>query len=1034
MVTTGALSDWRMVSYFVGVCGWSATQPRSGGGEFALLEIFLELVCLRWLGSPMLFRHIIALVFLVVTLRAAPPELDPAKDLPRIPPVEAADALKTFQLKENFRLELVASEPTVFDPVALAFDENGRMFVVEMTDYSERREEQLGRIRMLEDRDGDGRFEKATVVASGLPWPTGVICYDGGVFVAASPDILYLKDTNGDGAADIRKVVYTGFGSGKDRLNVQALLNSFNWGLDNRIHGATAPNGGVVTNLANPSSKPLDLRGRDFYFDPRTMELFAENGGGQYGFSYDSKGRKFVSSNSRHIMTMMYEARYAERNPFYAMPGALVDIAVDGPAAEVYRISPEEPWRVIRTKWRVSGVSQGIVEGGGRSAGYFTGATGVTMYRGDAFPEDFRDNGFTGDAGGNLVHRKKIYPDGVGVKAMRPADDQKVEFLASRDTWFRPVQFANAPDGTLYVIDMYRETIEHPWSLPEQLKKHLDLNSGNDRGRIYRVVPEDFKQPKKVRLGEASIKELVKALQSPNGWHRDTAARLIYERQDKAAVPLLTAVVEKSKSSLGRMHALYALDGLNALKENTIVKALRDGDETVRQHAVRLSEKFLRASPSSQLWDVLRTLAADPSIQVRYQLAFTLGETKQADRTKVLAEIVKRDGTNSWMRAAALSSLANGAGEMFGMLSSERNFAASKPGREFLAELAEIIGAKNQSNEVARVVEFLGSTENPQLQFPLTRAFAEGLQRAGSSVANLPGDFQAVFKQAGVVASNPKAAETTRLEAIQLLGLASFADAGKTLTSLLDQNQSQAVQLAAVTALGRFSEAAIAPQLIQRFATMTPRVRSEVLTILLARPERVSVLLNAIEQGEFQQSDLSLPQINLLKNHRDAGIKARSAKLFASAGIARRDDVVKAFQPALSMNGNLANGKAIYEERCASCHRFDGLGFALGPDLVTVKNTGKEKLLMNILDPNQEVAPNYKAFEVETSDEESLIGLVTGETATSITLHQAFGKESVILRSQIKKLKSQEQSLMPEGLEAGLKPQDLADLLDYISK
>ena len=983
----------------------------------------------------MIFRGALIAFLLGASLaKAVPPELDPKKDLPRFPAVEATNALQTFQLKPGFRLELVAAEPNVIDPIALSFDENGRMFVVEMTDYSERRDERLGRIRVLEDLDGDGRFEKATVLADGLPWPTGVICYDGGVFVAASPDILYLKDTDGDGKADVRKVVYTGFGTGKDRLNVQALLNGFNWGLDNRIHGATAPNGGIVTNLMVAQRAPLDLNGRDFNFDPRTMELFAENGGGQYGMSYDSKGRKFVCSNSHHIQTMMYDARYAERNPFYAMPGALVDIAVDGPAAEVYRISPEEPWRVIRTKWRVSGVSPGLVEGGGRSAGYFTGATGLTMYRGSAFPPEFRDNGFIGDAGGNLVHRKIIYPDGPGVKAARPAEEQKVEFLASRDTWFRPVQFANAPDGALYVIDMYREIIEHPWSLPEQIKKHLDLNSGNDRGRIYRVVPNNYKQPETPRLGQAATIQLVSTLESPNGWHRDTAARLLYQRQDKSAVPLLLTLVGKSPWPLARMHSLYALDGLNVLDVKTILYALRDPDETVRQHAIKLSEKFLQDAPSlSLLWTGLRPMTSDPSVNVRYQLTFTLGDIKHSEKIKALSEIVVRDAANSWMRSAALSSLADGTGEMFTLLAQDRNFTSSAGGLDFLSALIGIIGAKNKNDEVPAVVKFLAASENPQFVFPLIRALGDGLQRAGSSSKNLVASFQPVFARAAVVAADSRMNEATRLQAIQLLGIASSADSGTTLINLLNQNQSQAIQLGALDALGHLSDASVARELTQRFSSMTPRIRSEAVTVLLARPERVSVLFAAIEKGTFHPSDLTSSQIKFLKNHRDAGLQKQAAKLFADVGAAHRDDVIKSFQPAPAMIGNVARGKVIYQERCASCHRLEESGFALGPDLVTVKNAGKEKMLVNILDPNREVAPNYKAFEVETKNEESAIGLIANETGTSLTLRQAFGKESVILRSQIKTIRSQEQSLMPEGLEAGLKLQDMADLLDYIS-
>src|SRR6266581_1157416 len=424
-----------------------------------------------------------------VTIRAADaPSLDP-KDLPRIPPIEATNALKTFQIKKGFHLELVAAEPLVMDPIAMSFDENGRMFVVEMRDYSEMRDvhPHLGRIRMLEDTNGDGVFDRATVYADDLPWPTSVMYYDGGIFVAASPDILYFKDTNGDGKADLRKIVFTGFGAG--------------------------------------------------------------NG---------------------------------DRNRFYNMPPALVDIPVDGPAAEVYRISPEEQWRVIRTKWRVTGVVPGLIEGGGRASGYFTSATGITIFRGNGWPKEDLGDAFVADCGSNLVHRKKVRADGVALLAERPTDEQKVEFLASTDLWFRPVQLANAPDGTLYIADMYREVIEHPWSLPESIKKLLDLNAGNDRGRIYRIVPDTFKQPKLPRLSTATTKELVALLNHPNGWHRDTAARLLCERQDKSAAPLLEQVLKDSKSQLARMHALYALDGLGGSTQARLLNALSDESAVVR--------------------------------------------------------------------------------------------------------------------------------------------------------------------------------------------------------------------------------------------------------------------------------------------------------------------------------------------------------------------------------------------------------------------------------------------------------------------
>ena len=966
--------------------------------------------------------------------RGAEPELKP-EDLPRVSPTEATNALNAFKIKKGFHLELTASEPLVTSPIAISFDENGRMFVVEMRDYSEMREvhPHLGRIRMLEDTNGDGVFDKATVYADDLPWPTGVTCYDGGIFVAASPDILYFKDTDGDGVADTRKVVFTGFGAGKDKLNVQALLNSFNWGLDNRIHGQTAGNGAMVVPGDKPTAKPIELRNRDFSFDPRTLDITPEAGGGQYGMCFDNRGRRFVCSNSHHIQEFMYEARYGERNPYYNMPPALVDIPVDGPAAEVYRISPEEAWRVIRTKWRVAGVVPGLIEGGGRSSGYFTSATGITIFRGNGWPEGNLEDAFIADVGSNLVHRKKLRQDGVPLVAERPPDELKVEFLASPDLWFRPVDLANAPDGTLYLVDMCREVIEHPWSLPESIKRLVDLNSGRDRGRIYRIVPDGFKQPKLPQLGRASINELVTTLESPNGWHRDTAARLLYQRQDKAAVTPLVELVEHSKVALGRMHALHALDGLGALKESEILTALNDNDAVVRQHAVLLSEKlFPKGNPSPKLAAKLEQLASDPDILVRYQLAFTLGEVKGAAKISPLAKIARLGLASSWTQAAILSSLAEGAGELFAMLSTDRNFSAAVPGQEFLRQLVVLIGAKNNREEVARVLDFASRATEPALGFAMLRALSDGLQRAGGSLTGLGEGVKPVLASANKMAVDEHAAEPARVQAIQLIGADGYAASGETLLSLLDLKQPQPVQLAAMASLNRFSEAQIGPELIKRWDTLTPRLRAEAVTVLIARPERAKALLDAIQSGSIRSSALDTTQTKFLRNHRDPDVRKLAAKVLGAKTSGTRQQVVDAFMPALNLKGDSAHGKKVYEERCLSCHRLGGEGHALGPDLVTVKTTGKEKILVNVLDPNREVRPEFVSYLVETKGDDSLIGLVVNETAGAVTLRQPYGKEDVINRADIRRMQSQGQSLMPEGLEAGLTPQDLADLIEYI--
>ncbi len=970
-----------------------------------------------------------------VFLHAAEPEVD-ASMLPRFPAVEATNAVKTFQVKKGFRIELAAAEPLVVDPIAMAFDENGRLFVVEMIDYSERRDEvpHPGRIRLLEDTDGDGIFDKSTIYATNLAWPTAVICWKGGIFVGATPDILYLKDTHGDGHADVREVVFTGFAEGVPRLNVQALLNSFNWGLDNRIHGAASLSGGKIKQLKHPEIAPLDLRGHDFSFDPRTLTMAAEAGGGQHGLSFDSRGRRFACNNSDHIRLFLYDERYAARNPFYNMPPTLVSIAADGPAAEVYRISPEEPWRIIRTQWRVAGKVPGPIEGGGRSAGYFTGATGTTIYRGDAFPPEFRENAFVGDAGGNLVHRKILHPDGIGLIARRADDEQTMEFAASRDTWFRPVQFANAPDGCLYIADMYREVIEHPWSLPQNLKKFLDLNSGNDRGRIYRIAPSNFKEPKPVRLGAANTTDLVNILEHPNGWHRDTAARLLYERQDKSAVPRLETLLARSKSSLGRLHALHALSGFDALKEKNLMQALNDSDPAVREHTVRLAEIFsLQSFPTTALWKKLQQLSRDPDVNVRYQLALTLGEFPHGSKINSLFEIVSRDYNVPYLQAAVLNSVGSQAAEMFDRAVQDSSLRHAQAGQEFFRQLVQIIGTKNNPSEIYRVVDFLQNVDEPALAFSLFRALGDGLQRGKSSLAKLGANLKPIFARAADVAVDGKALESTRLQAIQLLGLTSYSEAGPTLVSLLDLRQSQAVQLAAVGALDRFNDPRIGTELSQRFAGFTPRLRGEVVNSLLKRTDRAAALLQAVEKNEIHPADLTPAQIRFLRTHRDPVLRERASRILPVTNGGKRQDVIVSYQAALTLTGDPARGKSIYLERCSSCHRLQGQGFAVGPDMVTVKNTGKEKMLANILDPNIEVAPNYVAYLVETNDEETLLGIIGGESGSSVTVRQAFGKETVVPRSAIKKMQSQGQSLMPEGLESGLTPQDLANLLEYIS-
>lgn len=952
---------------------------------------------------------------------AAEPEAE-VGELPRIPPTEPGKALATFKVKPGFRVELAAAEPEVRDPVAVAFDESGRMFVVEMRDYSERRDERLGEVRLLEDRDNDGRFEKSTVFADGLPWPTAVICYGGGVFVATTPDILFLRDTNADGKADERRVVFTGFGKSVERLNVQALPNSFNWTLDNRVHGATGPNGGQITRPDAPGVAPVELRGRDFSFDPRTLDFRAETGGSQHGLTFDNRGRKFVCSNSSHIQTLMYEERYAARNTVYSLPRALVDIAADGGAAPVYRISPDEPWRVIRTQWRVAGKVPGPIEGGGRASGYFTSATGVTIYRGDAYGPEFAGDAFIGDCGSNLVHRKKIRELSVELMVERPPDEQKTEFLASSDNWFRPVQFANAPDGCLYVLDMYREVIEHPWSLPPGIKKHLDLNAGNDRGRIYRIVPENFKRRPAPELGDAATAELVATLAHPNGWHRDTAARLLFERSDREAIGLLRKLLKTSTNELGRLHALYSLKAFKVVTEEDVEAALKDPSAAVREHGVRVAElRTLHPDPS-----LLSRLVDDPEPRVRYQLAWSLRSfTNAAD---LASRLFRRDAANAWTRAAVLSSLDMPVTRDH--VASDVFDALVKSGDAPPVELAQIIGAHGQKQGIAGVLQ----AATGQGGFALARALGNGLQSSGKRLSEVePDSFRRIEERAARVAADASQERKLRLEAIELLTHADYRSAAKALLPLLQTNAAVKIHMAALRTLGRFRDHDLAAALLPLWPEMPGRTRSEAVAVLTTRAKWIAPLIEAVASGRVDKSTLSAQQIQMLVNHSDPSVYRRAREVFDVATDSEREKVIQKLMPATQMQGDIASGRKIYTERCAACHRFGNEGNAVGPDIVAMKTSGKEKLLVNIVDPNREVAPNLQTYSVETTDGETITGLLLKDSGGSVTLTTGGGSEITLIRAQVRKLSAQGKSLMPEGLEDGLTLKQMADLLEFLS-
>ena len=958
---------------------------------------------------------------------------DLARELPRIPATEPIAAMRAIEIRPNFHLSLAAAEPLTTDPVAACYDADGRLYVVEMRGYPYPENQPSGNITRLVDRDGDGVFDDRTIFVDGLSWPTGVVPYDGGIYIAAAPDLLYAKDIDGDGRADVRRVVFSGFGIG----NVQQLVNGLLWGTDGWIHGVAGGNGGLIRNLTKPDAPPVNLRGHDFRFRPDGSALEAEAGGGQFGHTMDDWGHRFTCNNSNHIRQVVLPSAYLDRVSTLAPPSSVVDIAAEGPAAPVYRSSPAEPWRVVRTRQRLAdpNMASKLSATERQVIGFFTSATGVTLYRGSAYPTDYRGNAFIGDVGGNLVHRKTLAEDGPIFLATRAEADRHDEFLRSPDNWFRPVNFAATPSGTLLVLDMYRETIEHPFSIPEPIKKHLDLTSGKDRGRLYEILPGGFtarRPPPK--LSTAGTAQLVALLADPDGWWRDTAQRLLIERRDPAAVPLLRSLSNNRPTALARAHALWTLGATGELRTEDLEPAFTDDEPGVREQAARLSEPHL-GDPATR--ERLLTLAEDPSARVRFQTAFSLGVCDDPRTVAALARIADRDRGSLWTRWAVLSSLSGRFPAFFAALASQPGFATTKAGRAWIEELAALAGAGAFAIDPPALMAATGT--DPAARRAAVIGLDRGLRQAGANLraklasdAALAAELSPLFTVARGEATNDAADPANRVEAIRVLAIGPETVTLEVVPDLLDATQPGEVQLAAARTLASLSDGPVADLLVERWRSLSPTVRREATEIIFARPARLAVLLAAIEAKTLAPNDIEPARRRALVTHKDSMIRRRASALFGTDAGADRGKVVAAWQPALKLGGDRDQGRAVYLKTCASCHRAEGQGEEVGPDLATVAGRSPDDLLVHILDPNREVAPPFLNYTVATKDGRIVSGLIAAENAGAVTLKRGGGVVDVVSRDRIEAMTSQGASLMPEGIEAGLSPADMANLISYL--
>ena len=935
----------------------------------------------------------------------------------------------------GLRVELAAAEPLVVDPVAVRFDERGRAWVVEMPDYPEPppggfsvAHPPRGRVRILEDTTGDGAFDAAATFADGLAFPTGVQPWRGGAFVTLAGKVSFFPDADRDGAADGEEVWFAGFAEGNEQLRA----NHPTLGPDGLIYVGNGLRGGKITlGDANPLSRthasgldvdgegePLDLSGRTFAFDPHTGAATVVAGAGQYGLTIDDYGDRFFCENRLPVRHAALPDALTALNPHYAAPDPVFDVAAGGPDSKLYATQ--------------KGFTTSLAH-----AGQFTAACGVVRFDGTALGNGYLGDFFTCEPTAGLVHREVPRP--LGATFTSSPARAGAEFLTSTEPYFRPVDLAAGPDGALYLCDMARAVVEHPRWMPDELKDRPDLRDGDALGRLWRVRTAGADGSAAARFDPGTFADrspaaLAAKLDDSNGWVRATASRLLYEARDPAAVGAVRDLLSEARRPEAHALALQYLAAVGALTDADVRAALTDDAFTprVRGSAARL------AGPSADAVDLLvaalnRELIR-PEGDGRLRSDLCLALAPHADGPVVFDALVAAAvrSEDPYLHAAVLAGAGRGDRPVSLTAALWRSDPPASPG--LLEESAAIAGRRGEvaattgmavgetlaeptrgvSPRAAAVLRGLDETARGGLR----RAFAE---LPGADRSTLAADFAAAVETAD-----------DRAAAVFLLDLS--PDTRPALAALAAGDPDPAVRAAAVRRLAnsppRPDDPDPAVDLIRNLPGETPAVRTALLDLALTTPARSAALLDLAEAGELTAAALGPARVRRLQEI-DGPLGERAAVVLAAAS-ADRAAVLARYADCLRLEADLERGRAVFARACATCHAVDGVGAAVGADVSDTYKYTPEGLLTHILDPNRAVDAGGFAYTVLTTDGRAVTGLLTAETAGSVTLTSPGGESVTLPRSEVLELRSEGVSLMPAGLEHQVSEPQMADLIAFL--
>lgn len=956
------------------------------------------------------------------------PSFDAAKTMGTLPK-SPLQTLATLRTAPQFRADLVVAEPLIADPVAIDFGWDGDLWVAEMHDYPAGVSGDFqpgGRVRLVEDKDGDGRYESSSVFLDQIPFPTGVTVWRDGVLVCAAPDILFARDTNGDGRADEVKTLYTGFGTG----NYQARVNSLSYGLDGWVYGSCGLFGGTIKNF---KGQEFALGDRDFRIKPDTGELEAATGRTQQGRVRDDWDNWFGCDNSNLCRHYPLADHYLRRNPHLVPPSSFVNVSTGENANRLF------PATAQVQRFKLSGPENNV-----------TAACGLGIYRDTLLGADFQGNAFTCEPVNLLVHRLQLSPSGSSFVGRRAPDEANSEFFAGTDDWFRPVQAKTGPDGGLWVVDMYRFVIEHPRWIPAETVAQLDVRAGHGMGRVYRVLPRDAKSLTSPRLNQMTGLELVAALDTDNGWQRDLASQMLdwkfgssgaskSEVELRPIVEALTHTATKSTRVVARLQALCLLNVLDQLSPEVNLLALADARPEVRRHAVRIAERNAVKHPK-----LATGIAAliDTDAQVSLQQAYSLASLPDRESGLRLYQLAEVHCQDEQILSAVTSSLRK---ENVGPFL-EAAVRDSEVKLFHKIVLPRAVGqsiALRSTQALPQVIQFFTTKQDLGWQAWQFEGIAEilaSVQRQGTTITEL-GDPQSAKALNDLLAKtlellkDEATPQDLRISILQVLGRdqAQHEVELSVLSELLKPQTDPELQSRVIETLGRMNLPQVPTILVRNWASHSPTRQTQILDLLLSRPKWTAELLTFVAEKQIGANQIDAVRRQRLLMHANADLRVRAEKLLAGATNPDRVKVLETYATAAKLTGDIERGRTLFTKTCATCHQLGAIGQAVGPDLAALANKSPQFLLQEILDPNRNVDSRFVQYTVVLTDGRIHTGLLATESANSITLKTAEGKAVDILRADLDEIASTGESLMPEGLERDLPPQSVADIMAFIT-